>query len=67
MNPISVEVIVPVLTNLRHCELCEFIFGQTEGGSGCMGKNWTSTPRTCLNDTCFGLFDQMEPDGVSLT
>ncbi len=32
MNPISVEVIAPVLTDLRHCSHCEVIFAQTEVG-----------------------------------
>jgi len=32
MNLISVEVIAPVLTDLRHCNHCEVIFGQTEVG-----------------------------------
>jgi len=32
VKPVSVEVIAPVLTDLRHCEHCEFIFGQTEIG-----------------------------------
>lgn len=32
VKPISVEVIAPVLTDLRHCAHCEFIFGQTEVG-----------------------------------
>lgn len=32
MAPISVEVIAPVLTDLRHCSHCEVIFAQTEVG-----------------------------------
>ena len=32
VNPISVEVIAPVLTDLRHCSPCEAIFAQTEVG-----------------------------------
>jgi hypothetical protein len=32
VNPISVEVIASVLTDLRHCEHCEIIFGQIEIG-----------------------------------
>ena len=32
MTPISVEVIAPVLTDLRHCSHCEVIFAQTEVG-----------------------------------
>lgn len=32
VNPISVEVIAPVLTDLRHCNHCEVIFGQMEVG-----------------------------------
>lgn len=32
MEPISVEVIAPVLTDLRHCAYCEVVFGQTEVG-----------------------------------
>ncbi|NIO71876.1 MAG: hypothetical protein GTN71_23345 [Anaerolineae bacterium] len=32
VKPISVEVIAPVLTDLRHCAHCEVIFGQTEVG-----------------------------------
>jgi hypothetical protein len=32
VNPISVEVIAPVLTDLRHCSHCEVIFAQTEVG-----------------------------------
>ena len=32
MNPISVEVVAPVLTDLRHCSYCEVIFGQTGVG-----------------------------------
>ena len=32
VKPISVEVIAPALTDLRHCAHCEFIFGQTEVG-----------------------------------
>lgn len=32
MKPVSVEVIAPMLTDLRHCGHCEFIFGQTEVG-----------------------------------
>jgi hypothetical protein len=32
MNPISVEVIAPVLTDLRHCSHCEVIFAQTQVG-----------------------------------
>lgn len=32
MKPISIEVIAPVLTDLRHCAHCEVIFGQTEVG-----------------------------------
>jgi hypothetical protein len=45
MNPISVEVIVPVLTNLRHCELCEFIFSQTEGGQRVHGEELDEYPQ----------------------
>ncbi|NIN64491.1 MAG: hypothetical protein GTO63_07270 [Anaerolineae bacterium] len=30
MTPMSVEVIAPVLTDLRHCSHCEIIFAQTE-------------------------------------
>jgi hypothetical protein len=32
VKPVSVEVIAPVLSDLRHCEHCEIIFGQTEVG-----------------------------------
>jgi len=32
MNPISLEIIAPVLTDLRHCAHCEIIFGLTEVG-----------------------------------
>jgi len=32
MNPILIEVIAPVLTDLRHCAHCEVLFGQTEVG-----------------------------------
>ncbi len=32
MNPISVEVIAPVLTDLRHSSPCEAIFAQREVG-----------------------------------
>jgi len=29
VHPILLEVIAPVLTDLRHCAHCEVIFGQT--------------------------------------
>ena len=32
MNPISMEVVAAVLTDLRHCTHCEIIFAQTEVG-----------------------------------
>jgi len=46
VSPISVEVIAPVLTDLRHCEHREIIFGQTEVGQQVHRENWTSTPGT---------------------
>jgi len=36
VNRISVEVIAPVLTDLRHCEHCEIIFGLTRWGKWCI-------------------------------
>jgi hypothetical protein len=32
VTPMSVEVIAPVLTDLRHCSHCEVIFAQTKVG-----------------------------------
>jgi len=32
MNPVLIEVIAPVLTDLRHCAHCEVLFSQTEVG-----------------------------------
>jgi hypothetical protein len=41
----------------------EIIFGQIEVGQRLHGEELDEYPKTCLNDTCFGLFDQMEQMG----
>jgi hypothetical protein len=38
VNPISVEVIAPVLTDLRHCEHCEIVFGRQKWAGRYTGK-----------------------------
>lgn len=50
MNPISVEVIAPVLTDLRHCEHCEIIFGQTEVGKQVHREELDEYPQDLTED-----------------
>ena len=50
VNPISVEVIAPVLTDLRHCAHCEVIFGQTEVGQQVHRKELDEYPQDLKED-----------------
>ena len=50
VNPISVEVIAPVLTDLRHCAHCEVIFAQTEVGQQVHGEELDGYPQDLKED-----------------
>jgi len=50
VNPISIEVIAPVLTDLRHCAHCEVIFGQTEVGRQVHSKELDEYPQDLKED-----------------
>jgi hypothetical protein len=50
VHPISIEVIAPVLTDLRHCAHCEFIFGQTEMGQKVHSQELDEYPQVLKGD-----------------